>query len=48
MIDPSELQDLAEFLDDSCFVDPCKPTKQRNLAIELVIMKLKQMAEDET
>jgi len=47
MSDPSELQDLAVFLDNGCFSDPNISETQKNLAIELVIMKLKQMAEEE-
>ena len=47
MIDPSELHDLAVFLENSCFSDPKISETQKNLAIELVTMKLRQMAEDE-
>lgn len=41
----AELKELATFLDDGCF-DGNVDDKQRNLVIELTVMKLRAMSQE--
>ena len=44
-VDPSEIKQIAEFLDDGFFSDPSISDERKNLIVELVVMKLRQLGE---
>ncbi len=45
MVDPFEIKQIAEFLDDAFFSDPKISDERKNLIVELVVMKLRKLGE---
>ena len=45
VIDHEEVKEIANFLDDAFFSDPSISDERKNLVVELVVMKLKNLSE---